>query len=43
MALKAPRLVGSGMAEIKACEGIIRENIPANRITLATITQTSGT
>ena len=42
MALKAPRLVTSGMAETSAWAGIMREKMPANSSTLMTITTHSG-
>ena len=42
MALKAPRLVTSGIAVISAWDGIMREKMPTNSSTLMTITTANG-
>jgi hypothetical protein len=42
-ALNDPRFVISGMADINACDGIMRENIPTNINTVTTMTVTSDT
>ena len=36
-ALNEPRWVGSGIAKISACDGIMREKMPTNISTLTTI------
>ena len=40
--MNAPRFAGSGIADINACDGIIREKIETNMITFTTITVIIG-